>query len=121
MATERPGGLAPDVRAGLLAPYDNWQHRVAVARFVQDIPLTRNHRTFAVLEQLESDLALLAHIPVQLIWGMRDWCFDAGCLQRFMELLPHCRVHRIAAAGHWVIEDAPQEIIGVMNDFLRIE
>ena len=31
--------MTPAVRAGYLAPYDCWAHRVAVYRFVLDIPL----------------------------------------------------------------------------------
>ena len=38
MATAK--GLAPDVKAGLLAPYDSWRNRIAVCEFVQDIPLS---------------------------------------------------------------------------------
>ena len=42
MATSKPERMTPAVRAGLVAPYDNWAHRVAIHRFVQDIPLSRS-------------------------------------------------------------------------------
>ena len=38
-AVEHHDRMTPAVRAGLLAPYDSWQHRVAIDRFVNDIPL----------------------------------------------------------------------------------
>ena len=38
MATEQRGGLPSDVAEGLLAPYDNWNNRVAIYKFVKDIP-----------------------------------------------------------------------------------
>src|SRR5262249_53991479 len=44
MATAK--GLDPAVKAGLLAPYDSWANRIAVARFVQDIPLVAGHPSF---------------------------------------------------------------------------
>ncbi|MCA9262717.1 MAG: alpha/beta fold hydrolase [Planctomycetales bacterium] len=119
MATERPGGLPPLVEAGLLAPFDSWRHRLSVTRFVQDIPLTRRHRTYAVLDQLEQDLRALPERPVQLVWGMRDWCFTPQCLEQFIEIFPQAAVHRIADAGHWVIEDSPDEIVEVVGAFLE--
>ena len=45
MATEFPDRLSGAVRAGYLAPYDSWAHRIAVHRFVQDIPLSPRHRS----------------------------------------------------------------------------
>jgi cis-3-alkyl-4-acyloxetan-2-one decarboxylase len=52
-----------DVRAGLLAPYDNWAHRVAIDQFVRDIPFSPRHPTWQTLERIESGLAPLAISP----------------------------------------------------------
>ena len=119
MATEQPGGLPRDVAAGLLAPYDSWQHREAVFRFVKDIPLSKNHRTWSVLEHIESELPSLQELPSMLIWGMRDWCFRPECLTRFEQYWPQAEIHRIADAGHYVVEDAFEEIKPLMHDFLE--
>ncbi len=118
MATCHPRGLHADVLAGLIAPYDSWSNRVAIQAFVSDIPLTRRHLTYTELEKLESFLPTVRDKPTQLIWGMRDWCFDKTCLERFRLLLPEAAVHRIDDAGHWVVEDAPDQIIQVVNEFL---
>ena len=64
MATERKGGLPQTVADGLLAPYDNWKNRIAIYRFVKDIPLTRKHPTWSVLEQIESRLGEVADWPI---------------------------------------------------------
>lgn len=118
MATSLPAGLPADVQAGLLAPYDTWAHRVGVARFVQDIPLTPSHPTYAVLEQLEENLSRLTHCAVQFIWGMRDWCFDIRCLDRLSSHFPAARVLRLSDAGHWVVEDQPEKVLATVSDFL---
>jgi len=110
--------LAPDVAAGLLYPYRSWQDRVAVDSFVRDIPMSPSHPTYAVLEKLERDLALLSHLPKQLIWGMKDWCFRPECLERFIHHWPDAHVERLNDIGHYVIEDAPEETINVMRQFL---
>lgn len=119
MATEKPERMTPEVSAGLLAPYDNWQHRVAIARFVQDIPLTPRHPTWQVLAGIEAGLTTLASKPVQMIWGMKDWCFRPSCLEQLLTHLPLAEVHRLADCGHYVVEDAHERIVPWVQQFLR--
>jgi cis-3-alkyl-4-acyloxetan-2-one decarboxylase len=111
MAVERHERMTPKVRAGLLAPYDSWAHRQAIQRFVDDIPLSPRHPSYAKLLEIEQGLPSLAHRPWQFIWGMRDWCFTPAFLQRFLDFIPSAEVHRIENAGHYVVEDA-HEVIG---------
>lgn len=118
MTTNR-APLSLEARRGLIAPYDSWANRVAINAFVRDIPMHRTHRTFSVLEQLEQHLPRLSDLPIQLIWGMKDWCFRPECLERFISYWPHASVHRIADAGHYVLEDANDETLQVMDDFIN--
>jgi haloalkane dehalogenase len=53
-----------------------------------------------------------------LIWGMRDWCFSPHFLQRFQEYFPQAEVHPIEDAGHYVVEDAHERIIPILDSFL---
>ena len=69
MATEKPERFTAAVKAGLLAPYDNWANRVAIDGFVKDIPLTRSHPTWKTLTDIEDGLTDLADKPIKLIWG----------------------------------------------------
>ena len=41
--------MAPDVARTYLKPYDSWAHRVALLRFVQDIPLSPKDRSWQTL------------------------------------------------------------------------
>lgn len=118
MAVEKHDRMTPAVRAGLLAPYDSWQHRVAIWRFVADIPMSHRHPTAPVLEQLEQSLRALPTRPVQLIWGMRDWCFTPVCLERFEQIFPHAESHRFDDAGHYVVQDAHERIVPLVEKFL---
>jgi len=111
--------MTPAVRAGLLAPYDSWAHREAVYRFVLDIPLHRGHPSYERLAQIETGLVQFRQHPVCLIWGMRDWCFTPAFLERFIEFFPQAKVHRIADAGHYVIEDAHERIVPLVERFLQ--
>ena len=119
MAVEKPDRMTPAVRSGLLAPYDNWANRVAIDRFVADIPMTRRHPTWNTLAEIENGLPSLACRPIELIWGMRDWCFRPICLDRFLLHFPEAQVHRLDDAGHYVVEDAHERIIPLVADFLE--
>jgi len=118
MAVAHRERITPAVRAGLLAPHDRWQHRAAVYRFVKDIPLRPKDPSFEPLERIELGLPTLADRPVALIWGMRDWCFTPACLDRLCDLFPHARVHRLEDAGHWVMEDAAERVVPLVERFL---
>jgi haloalkane dehalogenase len=118
MAVEKRDRMTSAVRAGILAPYDSWAHRVAIQRFVEDIPLSPEHPSYATLEHIEERLDRLRSRPMQLIWGMRDWCFSPHFLGRFIEFFPDAEVHRFDDAGHWVVEDAHERIVPLVERFL---
>lgn len=119
VTVERPERMTPAVRAGYLAPYDSWRSREAVYRFVMDIPLRSTHPSRATLTALEAALPQFRAAPVCLIWGMRDWVFTPEFLDRFLESLPDAEVHRLADAGHYLMEDAPEEVIPRVKAFLE--
>jgi len=119
MAVSHHERMTPAVRAGLLAPYDTWANRQAIYRFVQDIPLTPQHPSYEMLLKIEQGLPRLAIHPWLLVWGMKDWCFTPAFLERFLDFLPQAEVHRLADAGHYVIEDAHERIVPILQQFLE--
>ncbi len=121
MAVAYPERLSSAIRAGYLAPYDSWAHRQAVYRFVEDIPLGPAHPSHGTLLAIEQQLPSLATLPVQLIWGMRDWCFTPWFLERFIEFFPAAQVLRLADAGHYVLEDAGPAVLAELRAFLNLD
>ena len=117
MAVTRP--MSETARAGFLAPYDSWANRTAVKEFVHDIPLKPGHRSYQTLVEVEESLAAQHEKPMQLIWGMKDWCFSPEFLREFQEYFPSADVHEIADAGHYVFEDAAEEVLTVSQEFLE--
>ncbi|HEX4413947.1 MAG TPA: alpha/beta fold hydrolase [Lacipirellulaceae bacterium] len=111
--------LDPAVAAGYLAPYDSWQHRRAVYGFVRDIPTGPHDSTWQTLADIERQLPELAAVPACLIWGMLDWCFRPDCLDRFLAAWPNAEAHRLTDVGHWVVEDAPDEVLALVKTFLN--
>ncbi len=118
-ASARPEALTPQVRAGYLTPYDSWANRVALLRFVQDIPLGPEDVTWNQVARMENSLSELAHIPMLIVWGELDFCFTLPILDRWQECFPEARVERITDAGHYVVEDAPDKIIPMMKQFVE--
>jgi haloalkane dehalogenase len=49
---------------------------------------------------------------------MRDWCFTPHFLERFLEFFPEAEVHRLFDASHYVIEDAHERVVPLIEDFL---
>ncbi len=119
MAVEKPERMARAVCAGIAAPYDNWANRIAIDRFVKDIPMSPNHSSYQTLAGIEAGLPRLADKPFQFIWGMRDWCFTPAFLDRFLQFYPQAEVHRLEDAGHWVVEDAHERIVPLVERFLH--
>jgi haloalkane dehalogenase len=121
MTLARRSRLEPAVEAGYLAPYDSWANRSAVYGFVKDIPSPGESKnaTSQRLAAIEDGLRSVADRPICLIWGMRDWCFRPDCLDRFVAAWPQADVQRLADVGHWVVEDAPDESLSILESFLK--
>ncbi len=111
--------MPKDVRRAYTAPYDSYADRIATLRFVQDIPLREHDRGWDLLEQTASRLNLLAHLPALICWGDRDFVFDHAFLREWRRYLPEARVVRFPDCGHYVLEDAADEIVPMIERFLR--
>jgi haloalkane dehalogenase len=111
--------LPPEVRDGYLAPYDSWKNRIAVLRFVQDIPLAPGDRGFDLVNEVALGLHRFAALPILICWGEHDFVFDRHFLDEWRRRFPAAEVHSFPDAGHYVLEDAGGEILPLIRDFLR--
>jgi haloalkane dehalogenase len=111
--------LPAPVRDGYLAPYDSWAHRIAVLRFIQDIPLGPGDRSYQVVREVQDGLDRFRAVPMLVCWGERDFVFDHHFLAEWQRRFPAAEVHRFPDAGHYVLEDAGAAIIPLVRDFLR--
>ena len=105
-------------QAGFILPYDSWTNRVAVSAFVQDIPLAVSHRSWAALAAVEQGLRQFSDRPALIIWGGCDFCFNDSFLARWREVLPKAEIHRLADVGHYVLEDARDEVVPLVSSFM---
>jgi cis-3-alkyl-4-acyloxetan-2-one decarboxylase len=54
-----------------------------------------------------------------IAWGAKDFVFNDHFLKRWQRIFPDAEVHRIPDAGHYVLEDAHELIIPLMQEFLQ--
>lgn len=110
--------LPPDVRAMYLMPYDSWGNRIAVLKFVQTIPFDRDDPGYSILTSVEKGLEELRDVPMLICWGMRDFVFDKDYLNEWTRRFPQAEVVRFDDAGHYVLDDAGDEILARVRKFL---
>ena len=114
--TRKP--MAADVAAAYLAPYDCWNSRRAVRKFVEDIPLRAADPGYKRLSYVAANLEKFQSLPMLICWGMRDFVFDEEFLDEWVLRFPDAELHRFADAGHYVLEDAAEQIVPLIKDFL---
>ena len=119
MASANRKNMTPEVRSALLAPYNSWSRRLAVYRFVQDIPLSQRHPSYATLQHIEESLSIFRERRVCLVWGMLDWCFSPEYLKQFLQFFPEADVHRLEKVHHLLLEDAPEKVAAALETFLQ--
>ncbi len=112
-------GLSKDVKAGLIAPYNCWQNRIATLKFVQDIHLTENNPSYGVVKQVDNNLKTFLNVPVLICWGEHDFVFDSDYLAEWRRRFPAAETHCFSEAGHYVLEDVPEKIIPLTREFLQ--
>ena len=80
--------------------------------------MSPSHPSWETLVSIEEHLTLFRKFPMLFVWGMRDWCFTPRFLDEFLARFPVAEALRLADAGHYVFEDAFEEIIPRVRTFL---
>jgi haloalkane dehalogenase len=70
------------------------------------------------LEQLWSNISVLRNKPALFVWGMKDIAFREKELQRWLSAYPNSRAERLDRVGHFVQEEAPEELAREVSSFL---
>lgn len=106
------------VRDAYAAPYDSWANRIAIHRFVQDIPLRPGDRSYELISWVQDRLPLLGSVPMLIAWGMKDFVFDEPVLDEWVRRFPAAEVHRFPRGGHLLFEDERDTVNRLVRSFL---
>jgi haloalkane dehalogenase len=102
--------LSREEMAHYRRPMDTLQRREATFVFPREIL-----GSTAFLREVEAGLPRLKDKPVLLCWGTRDIAFRQKERARFESLFPRTTSVTLEGAGHFVQEDAPEEIIAALR------
>ncbi|PID77016.1 MAG: alpha/beta hydrolase [Deltaproteobacteria bacterium] len=117
MATAKK--MPDEIKKQYILPYDSWQNRIAIHRFVKDIPMHKGHISYQTLLNIEQGLGVIEQmkIPMQIIWGGRDFCFNDFFYDEWKRRFPAADCHYFANAGHYVLEDEWDKIEPLLKNF----
>ena len=113
--------LSPAAREGFLAPYRKAEDRLAIAKFVEDIPLDSRHPSYCLLQSTDQALdKLLTDKPFSLVWGLGDFVFNRAVLLDWRKRFPQAPFLALPEAGHYLMEDEPERVIAFVHQFLKL-
>jgi haloalkane dehalogenase len=111
--------MTADEKNGYLYPYSNYEDRVGIDAFIKDIPSDAGHSSFTALRRVAEGLDQFRRRKVLIIWGAVDFCFDANFFEEWRKYIPEAKVHLIADAGHYVADDAYEQVSPIMVNFFK--
>ncbi len=111
--------MPASLRSAYCAPYDTPSNRIATLRFVQDIPLEPEDNGYDIISEVETNLEQFSGLPMVICWGLKDFVFDKHFLKEWQQRFPDAEVHQFDDCGHYILEDAADEVIPIIKAFLR--
>jgi haloalkane dehalogenase len=110
--------MSAELRQAYRLPYNSWRNRIATLRFVQDIPLAPGDRNYELVSAVAAGLDRFRDLPMIILWGELDFVFDRHFLTEWQRRFPAAKVHSFADAGHYILEDAKEEVVPLIAAFL---
>ncbi len=117
MAVNKP--MDKKVARAFLFPYNSWRNRIAIHRFVKDIPMNEKHPSWQTILQVEKGLDKLQGKPMLVLWGGKDFCFNRYFYEQWLARFPEADGHYFADGGHYVLEDVFAEAVALIKPFLK--
>lgn len=104
--------LPAEVMAAYREPFRTRASRLPTHVFPREI---LDGKSF--LAEVESGLGKLRDRPALILWGDKDIAFRSTERARFEEIFPSHRTMVLGGAGHFIQEDAPEEIVAAVRDW----
>jgi len=111
--------MKPEIASGYISPYGSWANRIALLRFVQDIPLSPKDKSWETLAAIEKSLIQFQDTPMLVLWGGKDFCFTRHFYDEWLLRFPDAKGYFFADAGHYVLEDAFDRLAPLITTFIQ--
>jgi 2-hydroxymuconate-semialdehyde hydrolase len=103
--------ITPELIAAYERPFRGVDGRLAYLRAARAL---RTEELSARMKEVEK-----LNIPTLIIWGAEDAFQPIGYGARLAAAMPHARFEKVERAGHFLPEDEPAIVAGLINDFVR--
>ncbi|MEZ4742098.1 MAG: alpha/beta fold hydrolase [Bdellovibrionota bacterium] len=110
--------MAGNIKKDYLVPYNTWGNRLAVYRFIKDIPLKPEDESYELVSEIEDGLVKFKTTPVLICWGQKDFVFDRHFLYRWKNFFPQAEIHCFDESGHYLLEDDGDSVIPIIKKFM---
>jgi pimeloyl-ACP methyl ester carboxylesterase len=116
-----PGGMVRrEVDEGMMdayrAPYPDYWSRLGTLAFIRDVPLTENDVSAPLMGHINESLSSI-DLPLHMVWGMRDRVFVAAFVDQWQAVFPGSACVELEA-GHYLVEDRPDEVAAAIGAFV---
>ena len=119
MSLRRPGHDLDAVRAAYNAPFTDVASKAGARRFPWCLPFVQPEEGNAADQQRCYDVLTGWNKPAHLIFGDADAIFTYEWAQKWASAIPGATHERIEGAGHFVQEDAPDDLAAAILRRLR--
>ncbi len=100
------------------APFPDKESLIGAFAWPKDIPVGDSHPSAAIMKKIRNNLDVLKDKQKILIWGMKDPIFPIKTISWWEKSYPGIKKFEIENASHFLQEDAPQEIIHIIQNFI---
>jgi haloalkane dehalogenase len=112
-----PGGvrrkkLSDEVMAAYRGPFPTSESRIPAWVFPREILRSR-----PFLAEVERGLPSLSDRPALIVWPTKDVAFKDAERRRWEQVFPNHKTVTLEGAGHYIPEDAPEEIVAAVRDW----
>ncbi len=98
-------------------PFPDWNSRIGTLKFPRDIPIGDAHPSASAMGHIQDNLGKLK-VPTLIVWALQDPAFPNQLFDVWKSIYPHADAHTIENAGHFLQEDAPEQIVSYIEAFL---
>ena len=100
------------------APFPDWNSRIGTLEFPGDIPVGDEERSSKTMAKIQDALGNI-NVPTTIIWAMQDPAIPPPLIDAWKGVYPHAEEHRIETASHFLQEDEPEQIVELIQEFLK--
>ncbi len=110
--------LTPVARQAYLMPYNSYQNRIALYRFIQNIPVSRWHPSWMTMIHIQRKLHLLRHLPVHIVWAEKDRFLGSSVFNKWRKYLPDATFATFKDSDLYMLEDSETDLFQYVTDVI---